>query len=41
MTRVKVIQDPEGAVIGFERLYFKPKTSSAQKLSPVPQTAKP
>ena len=35
-----LIKDERGEVIGFERLYFKPKTS-AQELGVVLQTAKP
>jgi hypothetical protein len=35
-----LIKDAQGEVIGFERLYFKPK-SATQELGVVLQTAKP
>lgn len=37
--RLILIKDTQGEVIGFERLYFKPKTAS-QELGVVLQTAK-
>jgi hypothetical protein len=37
--RLILIKDAQGEVIGFERLYFKPKTTS-QELGVVLQTAK-